>query len=90
MGLLKELKTRLLTRKSKKTKEVVYADDVNKIIRELEIEVENIICSGYWRNDISGYMKRNIFGLPNGKVSIAFYDARKKVREILPKKRKEE
>ena len=88
MGLLKELKTKLLTRKSKKTEEVVYADDVNKVIRELEKEVENIICSGYWGNDITGYMKRNIFGLPNGKVSIAFYDARCKIREILPKKEK--
>lgn len=90
MGLLKDLKTKLLTRRSTKTKEVVCADDVNKIIRELENNVENIICSGYWRNDITGYMKRNIFGLPNGKVSIAFYEARQKVREILPKKRKED
>ena len=81
---------KLLTRKSKQTNEVVYAEDINKIIRELENEVENIICSGYWRNDITGYMKSNIFGLPNGKLSVAFYEARKKVREILPKKKKED
>lgn len=90
MGSLKDLKIKLLTRKSTKTNGVVYADDINKIIRELEKEVEGIICSGYWRNDITGYMKRSMFGLPNGKLSIAFYEARQKVKEILPKKKREE
>ena len=90
MELLKDLKMKLFTRKSKKTNGIVYAEDVNKIIRELEKEVEDIICSGYWGNDITKYMKSCMFGLPNGKLTIAFYDARRKVREILPKKKKEE
>ena len=32
------------------------------LLREYHKEVRNVVCSGYWRGDISDYMKSTIFG----------------------------
>lgn len=50
-----------------------------ELLNELYKEIENEICSGYWRNDISTYMKAALFGA-NGKIRALFCE---KKRELI-------
>ena len=49
-------------------------NDYKKGVKELQKKVRDIICSNYWANDITEYMKKELFGA-NGKITKAFFEA---------------
>lgn len=52
-----------------------------RIIKELHEDVWNTIASGYWNGDITQYMKGELFGMPNGRITRLFYDAIRKLKK---------